>query len=134
MRRPNLLKLNREKMAAMTIPLDPNELRAAMSMSEDRLFTMLARYDRRRELGLDPMEPPGRGERHAEGFFGKKIGAQTQEGSEERGRRIFASLIPSIKQALCQQWRACEETKKYDDEAALAMAIGDVLVTVLTAA
>ena len=48
---------------------------------------------------------------------------------EADGRAKFNALVPDIRTRLCTQWHACEQVKKYEDEAALMMAIGDVLMT-----
>jgi hypothetical protein len=48
---------------------------------------------------------------------------------EEEGRAKFNALVPDIRTRLCTQWHACEQVKRYEDEASLAMAIGDVLMT-----
>jgi hypothetical protein len=49
--------------------------------------------------------------------------------AEEEGRAKFKRLEPDIRSRLCGQWRACEQVKRYEDETALAMAMGDVLMT-----
>lgn len=49
--------------------------------------------------------------------------------AEEHGRAKFRELEPDIRTRLCEQWRACEQVKKFEDEVALTMAIGDVLMT-----
>jgi hypothetical protein len=49
--------------------------------------------------------------------------------AEEGGRAKFKQLEPDIRSRLCGQWRACEQVKKFEDEVALTMAIGDVLMT-----
>jgi len=49
--------------------------------------------------------------------------------AEADGRAKFNALVPDIRTRLCAQWHACEQVKKYEDEAALTMAIGDVLMT-----
>lgn len=50
--------------------------------------------------------------------------------AEGDGRAQFNELEPDIRRRLCAQWRACEQVKRYEDETALTMAIGDVLMTV----
>ena len=49
--------------------------------------------------------------------------------AEVDGRAKFNELVPDIRTFLCAQWHACEQVKKYEDETALTMAIGDVLMT-----
>ena len=49
--------------------------------------------------------------------------------AEEDGRARFRRLEPDIRSRLCTQWRACEKVKRYEDEAALSMAVGDVLMS-----
>jgi hypothetical protein len=49
--------------------------------------------------------------------------------AEENGRARFKQLEPDIRARLCKQWRACEQVKHYEDEVALTMAVGDVLMT-----
>jgi hypothetical protein len=49
--------------------------------------------------------------------------------AEADGRAKFNKLVPDIRTRLCAQWHACEQVKRYEDETALTMAIGDVLMT-----
>jgi hypothetical protein len=49
--------------------------------------------------------------------------------AEADGRDRFNKLVPGIRTRLCEQWHACEMIKQYQDETALAVAIGDVLVS-----
>jgi len=49
--------------------------------------------------------------------------------AEEDGRAKFKQLEPDIRSRLCGRWRACEQVKQFEDEVALTMAIGDVLMT-----
>jgi hypothetical protein len=49
--------------------------------------------------------------------------------AEADGRDRFNKLVPDIRTRLCEQWHACEMIKQYQDETALTMAIGDVLMS-----
>ena len=46
---------------------------------------------------------------------------------EADGRAKFNQLVPDIRARLCEQWHACEQVKRYEDETALTMAIADVM-------
>jgi len=50
--------------------------------------------------------------------------------AESDGRAKFNQLVPDIRTRLCEQWQACEQVKRYEDETALTMAIADVLMTI----
>jgi hypothetical protein len=49
--------------------------------------------------------------------------------AEADGRDKFNRLVPDIRTRICTEWHACEAIKQYQDETALTMAIGDVLMT-----
>lgn len=52
----------------------------------------------------------------------------------QRGKETVQRLGPAIHKAICEDWKACDRVKQYEDQTALAMALGDSLAVAVTAA